>query len=150
MARKMLGSWKYLALSVMLLALMGGAVACGDDDDDDGGGSEVTQEDLEGRTFTATEAEGLELVEGTELQLTFEDGLVVAIAGCNSGRSTYTIEDGKLIVEGLASTLMACEEELATQDQKLGEFLTSSPDISLDGDELTLSNDEITLTATES
>jgi heat shock protein HslJ len=41
---------------------------------------------------------------------------------------------------------MGCAEDLAEQDAWLSEFLSSSPAISLDGDTLTLSGDDATLT----
>jgi heat shock protein HslJ len=45
----------------------------------------------------------------------------------------------------MASTMMACEEALMDQDTWLSEFLTSSPEIALDGGTLTLTGSDATI-----
>ena len=147
------------AVPVFLLALAG----CGDDDGDDvaetgagagtGGdaGAPVTEADLDGRTFVSSEVEGETLVDDTEITLTFEDGQLGVNAGCNGMSTAYTVSEGSLEVEGpFAQTQMACPGDLPGQDEWVAEFLESSPTLALDGDQLTLANDDITIVATAS
>lgn len=105
---------------------------------------------LDGRTFTATEVRGHDLVEGSVITLHFEDGNISAQAGCNTLVGGTTWDQGNLDVgEPLASTMMACEDDLMSQDEWLTEFLTSSPALSLAGDTLTLGDDTTGITLTE-
>ena len=121
--------------------------ACGDDDGDGGGGA-VSAEDLEGRTFVSSGVEGQELVDGTTISLSFEGTDAIAVnAGCNGMMGGYTIEDGTLTTGELAQTMMACEEPLMAQDQWVAAFLADGPTIALDGDELTLTGGDVTVTA---
>jgi heat shock protein HslJ len=140
------------------LLLVGALVlgACGDDGGDDvstdgdgGSSTEVTFDDLVGKAFASTNVTGHELVEGTTLDLTFIDGRVSAIAGCNTQNGDADVVDGTLEVSALASTMMGCEEALMDQDVWVAGFLESGPEITLDGDVLTLtSGDEsVELTA---
>jgi heat shock protein HslJ len=135
--------------TAVLLALAG----CGDDGDDtaEDEAAPVTEEDLDGRTFVSTEVEGETLVDGSEISLTFEDGTVGANAGCNNMSAGYTVADGTLEVAGpIAQTQMACPDDLQGQDTWIAEFLESGPTLALDGDQLTLSNAEVTIVATAS
>ena len=75
------------AIAVLSLALTGCA-----------GGSA----DLEGRTFTATEVRGHDLVEGSAITLAFEDGQVSANAGCNTIFGEAQWDGGTLEAEQLA------------------------------------------------
>jgi heat shock protein HslJ len=105
---------------------------------------------LEGRTFTATEVRGHDLVEGSEITLTFEDGQVSANAGCNTLFGDASWDGGTLDIEAaLASTMMACDDALMAQDEWLGDLLTSDPALSLAGTTLTLGDDSAGLTLTE-
>ncbi len=121
------------AIAVLSLALTGCA-----------GGSA----DLEGRTFTATEVRGHDLVEGSAITLAFEDGQVSANAGCNTIFGEAQWDGGTLEAEQLASTLMACDDALMAQDEWLTALLTSSPTLSVDGTTLTI-GDATGLTLTE-
>ncbi len=128
-----------LAVSALALA------ACGSDSDG-ASGSAPTADDLAGQAFESTSVEGYDLVEGSTIELGFETDALGARAGCNSLSGGYTITDGTLEVGAMASTMMACEDALMAQDQWLSEFLTSGPDIVLDGDTLTLTGSEATVT----
>lgn len=106
--------------------------------------------DLNGTSYTSTEVTGHELVAGSSVTLDFADGQVSAKAGCNTMNGAATWDTGKLVVTApMASTMMACGEELAQQDQWLSSFLTSSPALKLEGDTLTLGDatSGMTLTA---
>jgi heat shock protein HslJ len=88
-------------------------------------------------------------VPGTEITLTFTDESVVAVAGCNTITGGFDVDDGVLHVDAMAQTLMACPDELQTQDEWLAEFLGSEPEARLADDVLTLTFGEVTITATE-
>ncbi len=127
-----------VALSALALS------ACGSDGDSSSG-SAPTPDDLAGRAFESTDVTGYDLVEGTTITLGFEADTVGAQGGCNTQSGGYTITDGTLDVGVMASTMMACEEALMDQDKWLSEFLTGSPEISLDGDTLTLTGSDATI-----
>jgi heat shock protein HslJ len=106
--------------------------------------------DLAGRSFTSTEVRGHDLVEGSTVRLTFEDGRISVQGGCNTLNGGATWEGDTLeVAEPMASTMMACEEPLMEQDQWLSSFLTSSPALEVDGDTLTLGDDTTGMTLTE-
>lgn len=105
---------------------------------------------VDGRTFVSTAAVGHDLVSGTSVLLTFEDGAIAAEAGCNTMISGYAWSDGVLEVDDLASTRMGCPDDLAAQDAWLTALLTSDPAMVLDGDTLRLGDAENGLTLTAS
>jgi heat shock protein HslJ len=117
-----------LAGTVILLA------ACGDDDTEP---ADATAS-VEGKTFLSVGSDNFEIVEGSTIRLTFQDGSIGAVAGCNNMGGSYVITDGVLEVGELVQTEMACAEALMDQDMRLAAFLTSSPEVTVDGDDLTL------------
>jgi heat shock protein HslJ len=135
------------ALSALALA------ACGSDSDTPaaedslpGVGSAPTADDLVDRSFESTAVTGHELVAGSTVELVFMADSVAARAGCNSMNGGYEIVDGTLEVGEMASTMMACDDALMDQDSWLSGFLASGPAIALDGDTLTLTGDDATMT----
>lgn len=114
-----------LILSVLMLA------ACSANEGTD-------QADLEGKTFLSVAAEGVELVEGTTVSLSFEEGNLNIQAGCNHLFGGAKIDKDVLKVENLAATEMGCEEELEEQDTLLSKFFMDSPRIDIASTELTL------------
>ncbi len=124
----------------LAVVALGGA-GCGTDE---GPAGAASQADLAGRTFEATGAAGFELID--DVTLAFDDeGNLSVNAGCNTMNGAYTIDDGTMEVEALASTMMACDPNHMDQDAWLAELLTSSPDVSLTGDRLTLRSHEDSL-----
>jgi heat shock protein HslJ len=110
--------------------------------DSDGG----TAPALDGREFVSTGIEGHDLVPGSELRITFQDGSLSANAGCNTMGGGYSFDGATLQVEAMAMTEMACDEELMAQDTFVIELLTGGPTVELDGDVLTIASDDMTLT----
>jgi heat shock protein HslJ len=103
--------------------------------------------DLAGKVFVSTGVEGSGLAEIASIRMTFEEGSVSAIAGCNTIFGGATWDDGTLMVDGeLARTTMGCEDALAAQDDWLSEFLSSGPSVDLDGTTLTLDDGTATIT----
>jgi heat shock protein HslJ len=106
----------------------------------------VLADALPGRTFLSTEVEGFTLVEGTRIELTFDDGDLAARAGCNHLAGAWALDGDVLVVDGLAQTDMACEpSSLMDQDTWLAAVLTSRPSLALDGDTLTVSAEGATV-----
>ena len=114
-----------------------------------GTGGEVTYEQLEGRSFVVTSAEGYEVVPDSEIQITFEEGRIGIQAGCNSMGSQYRVEGGVLSVGDMITTEMACEPALMAQDVFISNFVHNTT-LTLDGDTLTMTKDAVTLTLTDS
>lgn len=140
-----------LIAPLLVPALVVALAACGDDTTDTstadtsaaaGSGSSTA---VEGRTYVSQSATGLTLVDGSDVRLTFDNGQLGANAGCNNMAGAYTITDGKLVVEAMASTMMACDQPLMDQEAAVSTFLSSSPAITADGDTLTLTDGTITM-----
>lgn len=124
--------------------------ACGNQTDP-GGESGTTEpsgssgEELAGRTFISAGVTGHELVDGSQVELTFEATSLSARAGCNTLFGDYALEQQSLRVGTMASTQMGCEQSLMDQDRWLAAFLESGPTVGVNGDELTLSDGEAEL-----
>jgi heat shock protein HslJ len=138
--------------ALALLALAGLTLAaCGSDDSgstSDGAGA-PTAEELDGRAFVSTSVEGHDLVEGSEINITFLAEAMAVDAGCNSMNGGFEIDEGVLTAGPFASTMMACDQPLMDQDAWLNDFLSSLPTIGLDGTTLTLAGDDTTITLEE-
>lgn len=126
-----------LLASVAVLALV--ASACGDDAEVPAATPPI---DLAGKTFLSTDASTFDLVSGTTVRISFEDGQFGVNAGCNSIGGAYALSDGVLVADDLASTMMACADDLMDQDQRLSTLLTSRPSIALSGSTLTIGGDD--------
>jgi heat shock protein HslJ len=139
-----------IALSAIALAACGSDDATSDAEDTlPAVGAAPAAADLDGRSFESTEVTGHEVVAGSTITLAFEDDRLSANAGCNSMNGGYTIDDGVLTVGAMASTMMACEDALMAQDTWLSEFLSSGPEIALDGATLTLTGDNAAIVLAE-
>ena len=130
----------------VLLALVATTLlltACGSDDE---------LPDLDGTTYSSTDVSGHDLVEGSTVTLSFEDGTMAVKAGCNTQTGAYEVSDGRLQWSGpAASTTMACPTaDLADQDQWLAGLFTDGMDAKHDGDTLTLTSGDVTMTLSSS
>lgn len=108
-------------------------------------GNQEGEAALDGKTFTARTVTGHDLVAGSDLMLTFEDGQVAVQAGCNNLFGAYVYNQGNLEVAEMASTMMACEPDLMAQDTWITDYLEASPAAVLDGDTLTLTSGDTTI-----
>jgi heat shock protein HslJ len=143
---------KRIAIAIVTLSALALA-ACGSDDDSPAAedslpavGSAPTADDLADRAFESTEVDGYELVADTTVELAFLADSIAARGGCNSMSGGYEIVDGTLEVATMASTMMACSDELMAQDDWLSTFLSSNPAIALDGGTLTLTGETSSIT----
>ena len=101
---------------------------------------------LDGRTFLSTGIQGAQLVPGTQVRLTFSEGNQLNLsAGCNIMGGQYSLDGDRFTTAQLSMTEMACEEPKMLQDDWLSRFV-SAVQLRLDGDTLTLTNGNITLT----
>jgi heat shock protein HslJ len=100
---------------------------------------------LDEHEFLSRSVEGHELVEGTEIRISFRDGEISAYAGCNHMSGSFTLEGNVLRLTGLGSTEIGCEAELHAQDEWLQELLSGSPTLTFDDPELTIETEDATL-----
>ncbi len=126
------GARRLRPAALVLVALL---TACGES----GSTAGTPDADLADRVFLSTEARGRTLVPGTQVQVTFSRDSVSVQAGCNTLVGQATWDGGVLAVAApMASTMMACSEELMSQDEWLAGFFAASPRVRLDGTTLTL------------
>lgn len=94
---------------------------------------------LAGKTLTSTEIVGEGIVTEPAISLTFEGDGIALNGGCNTLFGEGAIDDGTLVMATpLASTMMACEQQLMDRDQWLGTMVESRPTASWDGTQLVL------------
>jgi heat shock protein HslJ len=131
--------------AVLAAALL--LTACGSGSSGTGGEAGVlTSDDLDRTAYVSTHVDGHDLVPGTHLRLTFQDGRLGASTGCNSISGPYSVTGGRLSwTEGPAMTEMGCAPERMDQDQWLVGLLTGGVDATLDGDALTLTTGDVTI-----
>lgn len=103
---------------------------------------------LSGRTFVSTEVAGRQLVAGSEIRLSFDGDNLGVSGGCNQLGGTWSIDGDVLVVPpNMIMTEMACDPpELMEQDSWVASFLSARPAVALDGDTLTLSGGDVTVT----
>ena len=100
---------------------------------------------MNGKTFLSTDVQGVVLVPGTRIRLTFKDGNLSAQGGCNSMGGAYTIAGDRLTATQMFMTEMGCDEPRMQQDEWLARLLGGAT-IGLVGDTLTLDDGTVRLT----
>ena len=134
--------------SVAIGLLLGWSIsACGDDQSgEDPGTSAEEPVELTGNTFELVSVEGHELVPDTVIELAFEDDSMAVSAGCNTMSAAWSSEGDEVVWTGpVASTLMACPDELAAQDEWLHELFAEGMAL-VDGDAvLTLESGDVVI-----
>lgn len=107
--------------------------------------------DLEGRDWALTQlgddSTSGELVQGTVITATFEDGTVAGSSGCNNYFADYAVDGDAIEVGPAGSTLMFCESPEGTMDQEQTylSLLQTADSFDVSGDTLTLSADGTTV-----
>ena len=130
--------------------------ACGSESDGDAASDTTTSEstttvaaasgELDGRSYESVAVTGRDLVEGSAVVLSFEDGNMSVVAGCNTTSGAYSLEDGTLTLEGDArSTMMGCDQALADQDTWLTEWFSAGVTVTETAGGLTLEGDGVTI-----
>ncbi|CCQ16219.1 putative uncharacterized protein [Rhodococcus sp. AW25M09] len=106
-----------------------------------GGCGESYGEFPAGKTYTSIDApDSYTPVDGTTIRLEFVDTRISAEAGCNRLFGTVDTSQGRITIESLGSTRVACPQALMDQDGWLSAFLTSNPRWSREGGTMTLDN----------
>src|SRR5574338_932632 len=95
---------------------------------------------LTGTVWSLTTLSGQELVPGSGITALFTAGdKLGGSSGCNQYSGTYTAAGNRLqISPNLASTMMACPQELMDQEAKYIQALTDVNAYSINGDQLVL------------
>jgi heat shock protein HslJ len=79
------------------------------------------------------------VLEGSELTAEFaSDGTLSGSSGCNTFTGGYTVDGEKITIGPLATTMMACEEDLMNQEAQYLAALQSAAVYSIDGNTLQL------------
>jgi heat shock protein HslJ len=106
--------------------------------------SPPTTDQLNGHAFVSTDVTGYDLVADSQIRLAFESGNLSANAGCNTMSGAYAIQDGDLKLSAeLASTQMACQPDLMSQDTWLAAFLKAGPAITMEGSTISLAAGDV-------
>jgi len=130
-----------LALPLVLLA------SCGDDTAAPPTGEPA--QTLDGRTFVGDQVTGHDLVKGSSLRLSFQDGRVEAQAGCNHLSGIGRLDGGVLVGRIDVTTDMGCDPPLMDQDTWFSTFLGSRPEATVSAEALVLTKDGTTITLTD-
>jgi heat shock protein HslJ len=104
-------------------------------------------------TLTAYGSQGATTppVADSHASMTFNsDGTVSGSSGCNGFGGEYKTDGDQITFSGLATTLMACEDPLMTQEGSMFKVLNGKAAYKIDGDTLTLTNAGMTLVLTSS
>lgn len=105
---------------------------------------QLTGAALDGRSFATEEIDGYDLVDGTDLRMTFANGLLTAYAGCSSMVAPYELESGRL--SWRASPVVAsamCLGDRRLQDLWVRDRLLEGVEASLVGGQLRLRTDDL-------
>jgi heat shock protein HslJ len=88
-------------------------------------------------------------VEDAQAALTFnEDGTVAGNSGCNGFSGDYTVEGNQITFGQIVSTLMACDDARMAQEEAVHRVLTETATFGIDGNTLTLTNNNLVLVLT--
>ena len=80
-------------------------------------------------------------IAGTKVTALFDMGSVSGSGGCNSYHGAYETSGSSLTFGAVASTKMMCEQDVSTQEQQYFTALDATASFAIDGDQLTLSDD---------
>jgi heat shock protein HslJ len=134
---------------VLLGLFVGGlaitAVACGDDPAPASENTAVTTS-LQGKTYAAIGAQGIDLPANSNLTFHFAATRLFITGGCADMSGTWRIETNRLMVPRLAVESTTCDDAgLNLLDQQVMQIVSSQPVIGLSGDQMKLTRDAATL-----
>lgn len=130
-------------LVVLIIAVLG-VTACGSSADD----AEADSIDPSGREWVLVELDGEEVLPDVVVDMTITDDQVSGAGGCNRYMGTVDIEDSSITVASeVASTMMACPDEIMAQETAYLAALTSATGFTATEDELQLTNADDTVVA---
>lgn len=124
-------------------------VACGGSDDGSSSGGSTSPAALTGTWVLdggSIDALSVDAPSGTDVTIAFADGKASGSAGCNTFSGSYeAADDGSLTFGPLASTMMACDDQVMALETAYLGALGDVSSFEVDGD-LTLTAGSITLT----
>lgn len=142
------------ALAALVLIVVGVVVLFDDDPQDavtaDGQGDPTADTDLPtgdpeslaGSSWTLTSGRGpdgdITLVDGWPITLTFEADTLGGTAACNDYGSGYTLDGGRLTLDGIGMNSMGCAPDVQAAEATFLAALTDVTDARVDSDRLTL------------
>ncbi|MFE3544593.1 META domain-containing protein [Nocardia sp. NPDC059177] len=135
-----------LRLAALCVLATAAATACSSADSGDT--SENTATPM-GHTYISTEVDGDTIPGGGPMTLTFADGRISANSGCNTASGTVDLTDHILKTSQLAGTLMGCAGDKGRADGWQSSFLESGPRWRIDGDDLVLTGETVTVHLTD-
>lgn len=102
---------------------------------------------LDGTAWILTDFSGVALPDGAVVTVEFADGQMSGISACNSYGGAYEIVDGAIVVDEMASTLMAClDEGIMELESQVQQALMGISGFSVSDDTLTLETEVGTMT----
>jgi heat shock protein HslJ len=104
--------------------------------------AETTPETLDGSAWILADLASDSLLEEVTATLAFEAGNVAGTDGCNRFRGPYEFSDGDLRIGQLASTMMACPEDVMRQARAVIAALEQARGTRLEGRSLVLHDDD--------
>ncbi len=128
---------RVISVTIGLCAGLLMLAACSSPGSTQGGGGDVT-----GMVWNLTQLKDQELLPGSNITALFTtDGKVGGSSGCNRYSGSYTSSGNSLeITSPLASTMMACSQELMDQESAYLTALAEVKTFSVTGEQLTLSD----------
>jgi heat shock protein HslJ len=98
---------------------------------------------LTGQVWIASELDGNGIIPGTTITAEFkDDGTLSGSNGCNRYNTTYKVDGEEIQINSpMASTLMACPDQVMVQEQTYMQAMGSAETFEISGDELTLFNE---------
>jgi heat shock protein HslJ len=88
-------------------------------------------------------------VADSEAKVTFnEDGTVVGSSGCNGFGGNYTVEGDQIKFDQITSNLMACDAARMAQEDAVHQVLTETATYTIEGNTLTITNNDRVLVFT--
>lgn len=123
------------ALSATLLAGIVFFASCGGEDDD-----AEAPASLDGTSWTLVEGTDITIPDDTEMTIAFEAGRTSGSGGCNRFMGSYDQAGEQISLGRLASTRMACAEEVMSAERAYLSALESVTSSSATGGVLVLSD----------
>jgi putative lipoprotein len=78
-----------------------------------------------------------------EAGVTFsEDGTLTGDSGCNGFGGNYTVQGNQITFSEIVSTLMLCDEPIMEQEEAVYQVLTDTASFQIEGNRLTLTNND--------
>lgn len=153
--------WNVMMAATVVVVAALGMSACGSDSDASSSDSKDSKSttttaaassssDLDGTTWTSTNVMGHDLVAGSTITLTFTDGDLAIVAGCNTMSGAYSVDGDTLTLDGQSrTTMMGCEQDLMDQDQWLVTWFTDGVTMTTTDAGMTLAGGDVSVEFTK-